>query len=260
MTREPACPTTCGADGVEPGEECDFGDGEDANCPGRCVSPGEEGECTCALIAGTCEEASDLGNGITEFPPTHGGWFTWVADVPSTAVNTCGSTGFDSRLFLLTGTCDSLEVLTNNDDCDDDPAGCCGADTDPLASCHPVGAPWESCSCIDTVPGQRYWAFVQGAANVGSITNIELDKRLECGSLFGDGGACCDGVGGCTETVEADCQGGNREWHAQKVCEFFTCRTEAIPTVSEWGLVVLTLLGLAVGTILFGRRRTEAVC
>ena len=30
-----------------------------------------------------------------------------------------------------------------------------------------------------------------------------------------------------------------------------------IPTVSEWGLVVMTLLGLTVGTIIFARRRAR---
>ena len=31
-----------------------------------------------------------------------------------------------------------------------------------------------------------------------------------------------------------------------------------IPAVSEWGLAVLTLIGLVSGTILFGRRRVAA--
>lgn len=33
----------------------------------------------------------------------------------------------------------------------------------------------------------------------------------------------------------------------------------AIPTVSEWGLVIMTLLGLSAGTIIFGRRRSGQV-
>lgn len=33
----------------------------------------------------------------------------------------------------------------------------------------------------------------------------------------------------------------------------------AIPTVSEWGLVVMTLLALSVGTVLFGRRQRVGV-
>ena len=40
-----------------------------------------------------------------------------------------------------------------------------------------------------------------------------------------------------------------------------TCSTEAnprIPTVSEWGLIVMTLLCLTIGTIMFGRQRRPA--
>jgi cysteine-rich repeat protein len=38
------------------------------------------------------------------------------------------------------------------------------------------------------------------------------------------------------------------------------CREEAtfIPAVSEWGLLAMTLIGLTVGTVLFGRRRAMA--
>ncbi len=37
------------------------------------------------------------------------------------------------------------------------------------------------------------------------------------------------------------------------------CGGGAIPTVSEWGLIILTLLLLTAGTIVFGRRRSPAV-
>ncbi len=38
-----------------------------------------------------------------------------------------------------------------------------------------------------------------------------------------------------------------------------TVNPAAIPTVSEWGLIVTTLLALTAGTIVFGRRRKLAV-
>ncbi len=34
--------------------------------------------------------------------------------------------------------------------------------------------------------------------------------------------------------------------------------TEDVPTVSEWGLIVLTLLAMTGGTVILGRRRTAA--
>ncbi|MCK4343101.1 MAG: IPTL-CTERM sorting domain-containing protein [Phycisphaerae bacterium] len=33
---------------------------------------------------------------------------------------------------------------------------------------------------------------------------------------------------------------------------------ESIPTVSEWGLIVMTLLLLTAGTVVFGRQRRPA--
>ncbi len=38
-----------------------------------------------------------------------------------------------------------------------------------------------------------------------------------------------------------------------------TVNASAIPTVSEWGLIVMALLALTAGTIVFGRRRKPAV-
>lgn len=35
----------------------------------------------------------------------------------------------------------------------------------------------------------------------------------------------------------------------------FAGQDQPIPTVSEWGLVVMTLLGMNAGTIMLGRRR-----
>ena len=37
-----------------------------------------------------------------------------------------------------------------------------------------------------------------------------------------------------------------------------TTPAAAIPTVSEWGLIVMTLLGMTLGTIIFTRRRPTA--
>ena len=61
-------------------------------------------------------------------------------------------------------------------------------------------------------------------------------------NVFGEPGYCGDGIcnfGEDCESCEMDCG----------PCE------PAIPTVSEWGLIVMTLLALTAGTIVFARRR-----
>ena len=70
-----------------------------------------------------------------------------------------------------------------------------------------------------------------------------------------DLGACCDHdtFGGCTDTAFADCQGGKLEWTKGASCATIACVHNAIPTVSQWGLVVLTLLLLTGAKIYFGR-------
>lgn len=65
-------------------------------------------------------------------------------------------------------------------------------------------------------------------------------------NVFGEPGYCGDGIcnfGEDCESCEMDCG----------PCE------PAIPTVSEWGLIVMTLLALTAGTIVFARRRRPAV-
>ncbi len=73
-------------------------------------------------------------------------------------------------------------------------------------------------------------------------------------------GACCDqgAFGGCTETTNDGCQGDDLVWHEELTCEDIECTHEAIPTVSQWGLVVLTLLLLIGAKIYFARRETAA--
>jgi hypothetical protein len=92
----------------------------------------------------------------------------------------------------------------------------------------------------------------------------ELD--LTAGTLHdadGDGivdecGACC-GTDGCIQVTEARCEPFARCEASGKYRGFqTTCAEECadpIPTVSEWGLTVMTLLMLTVGTLVLRRRR-----
>jgi hypothetical protein len=77
------------------------------------------------------------------------------------------------------------------------------------------------------------------------------------GACDPDLGACCDHdtFGGCTETTFNGCQGPKLEFTKGALCVNIDCLHEAIPTVSEWGLVVLTLLLLVGAKVYFGRRQ-----
>lgn len=74
-------------------------------------------------------------------------------------------------------------------------------------------------------------------------------------------GACCDFdvFGGCQETTYAQCNCPTCVWTKLRGCEQVDCIHNSIPAVSEWGLVVLTLLLLTGAKISFGRRPGSAV-
>jgi len=232
-TGEP-CPLDCGNGLVEynnaDDEECDGA--SDWNCPGRCVPPGETGphgeaECKCIVDGQTCEQASPLPNGTTHVL-SHGGWWTFVADTEATAIETCGTeTGppyaHDTHIYVMTGTCDSLELIASNDDCG---AGSRGAGADPLASCYDPRTNFqyfESCTCIATNIGQQYWVYEENHT-LGREVVITLTKRQDCAVVW-ENGACCDRINGvCADDVaEADCQGSQIVWSAQKYCAGVGC-------------------------------------
>ena len=70
-------------------------------------------------------------------------------------------------------------------------------------------------------------------------------------------GACCDQdvFGTCTETTVMACDCKKCVWHKLLTCEDIECLHTVIPTVSQWGLVVLTLLLLIGAKIYFARRQ-----
>jgi len=74
-------------------------------------------------------------------------------------------------------------------------------------------------------------------------------------------GACCDHdtFGQCTDITFAACNLIPKgEWTKFASCANTDCTHIAIPTVSEWGLVVLTLLLLVGAKVYFGRRQSAA--
>ena len=68
-------------------------------------------------------------------------------------------------------------------------------------------------------------------------------------------GACCAEDGSCSMMTEADCESSEGTYQGDgTVCDVGTCKAH-IPTVSEWGLIVMTLLLLTAATVVFGRQR-----
>jgi hypothetical protein len=74
-------------------------------------------------------------------------------------------------------------------------------------------------------------------------------------------GACCvrsEQTADCSQTSQAGCEAIGGEWTRETDCANVTCDPlfVPIPTVSEWGLVIMALLLLVGGKVYFGRRQT----
>jgi len=95
----------------------------------------------------------------------------------------------------------------------------------------------------------------QISVQVGGLGGLPIGDEVCCKCVPCNDGAFCNGV----ETVDpsGDCIAGDPPCAVDFLCdeENDTC-LEAIPTVSDWGLVVLTLLLLIGAKIYFGRRDT----
>ncbi len=87
-----------------------------------------------------------------------------------------------------------------------------------------------------------------------------LDSTCANTACAADLGACCDTdpFGGCTETTSADCLGEKLEWTKGASCAIANCAHQAIPTLSQWGLVILTLTLLIGAKVFYGRRGFES--
>ncbi len=96
----------------------------------------------------------------------------------------------------------------------------------------------------------------------------DSDEEDTCTCPSDCGPHCGDGTCNCGEIVSScpqDCGGpgcycGDGSCNCGENCSSCPsdcghCPNGAIPTVSEWGLIVLTLLGMTIGTVMFARRR-----
>lgn len=120
-----------------------------------------------------------------------------------------------------------------------------------------------------------------GLAIVGIGTNPDGNTEAwlvtlpaaECGDGIVEGDEECDDGGIDTPTCDFDCTSavcgdGHINTAAGEACDTVGVRgglvchqcqlSDPLPAVSEWGLVVMGLLGLTIGTVLYGRRRIPA--
>jgi hypothetical protein len=113
-------------------------------------------------------------------------------------------------------------------------------------------------ACCNTLAGTC--TDNQVVADCSGLQRVfSLDKtcaQVTCDAVLG---ACCDHdtFGLCTDVTSAECVA-PLEWTKLASCANIECTHVAIPTVSQWGLVVLTLLLLVGAKVYFGRRQSAA--
>lgn len=193
-----------------------------------CAEPITTGMC-CDVVNGTCED------GLTDPGQCTSGVFVETKD--------CNPASCPLRLGAC---CDSFGVCT--DTYADLPESHAGLPGVPLPLCQPGAA-----ACAQGPDCQ----WTEGAAC----------DEVQCFARYG---ACCNSnlgplaaglPGECTDKVAAaDCDGDYLTFHVGQTCGQIECVADfiAIPTVSEWGLVVLTLLLLIGAKVYFGRRAATA--
>jgi hypothetical protein len=229
ITRGTACaPAVCGDGFVDAPETCE--PGLAGSCPtGRCIAVGDPGECTCRRIC-TLSEPCILNKGsngpyVAPFDAAYGGIFLFDSDAGATSINTCGS-DYDTRILYWGSAC-CPDPGSSNDDCDT--STCCGAGSDPSASCYVAGdiaPPYPSCTCWD-LPDPLDTVFI-AQLNAGPSLMINITNKTECGLPI-PGGACCDGETGlCTDGASVtltSCTAisGQAVFTANKTCDLVSC-------------------------------------
>jgi len=144
--------------------------------------------------------------------------------------------------FTLNKACGSAEAGT----CTASRGACCDTVKGICTECQSQS---QCAASPDVLGGPRTWTVGRACADAGCSPAL---------------GACCvfsdTELKGkdCTDDVERnDCLAGGGSWTRDQTCEEVNCQN-AIPTVSEWGLVVMTLLFLAGAKVYFGRRQAVA--
>lgn len=115
-------------------------------------------------------------------------------------------------------------------------------------------------ACCDRLDGFCRNGVLQSECNG---TQPTWTLGTECNEVLCDPavGACCNTrLGTCSNAVLlADCVGTNRVWTKGDFCSEQTCPDPFVPTVSHWGLSIMTLLLLIGAKIYFSRRDDQEI-
>lgn len=145
---------------------------------------------------------------------------------------------------------------------------------------HFIGGPWPG-QLEEGVTHLRHTATVtdgtlmictagtlysEGAINGVQLVGLDCDNGEPDICLIPPDTGPCDGLcprlfyNACAQQCEwftyGCCEGNSNNFLTLEECEAACLGGEAIPTVSEWGMVALTLLVLTAGMLVFVRRRT----
>jgi len=232
------------------GSTCALLDPPCTAAPSGCCD-GATGQCTEGLTAEAC---ADLGDQTT-----------YYEHIPCALL---GEPGFPPRCERHRGACcDHSPGAGGPDDlglCMDGryPEDCAGAQQTWVKGllCADLECLETTGACCNTLlsicTDDTLAAECSGAQRVWTVGESCAD--VPCDATLG---ACCDQdpFGGCTETTYAQCQCFMCVWHKLRTCGQIECVHNPIPTMSQWGVVVLTLLLLTAAKVYFGRRSAEGV-
>lgn len=231
-------------------DACDIASGTSDDCNGNGV-PDE-----CELADGTADDCNgndsldecDLADGTSPDCNTNG--VPDQCDVDNGTSDDCNANGVPDECeeCCVNADCDDGDICTDevcdNGVCSNPESGICGACCDRISGV-----------CLQRVPPNQC---------VGQ--QVELAPGVQCQDLdpacAPSRGACCDAGAGlpgsatCEQSTFAECGCETCTWFKDESCasviEQSLCRVEAVPAVSEWGLVVLTLLLLTAAKVYFG--------
>ncbi len=206
--------------------------------------------CNAAAPGGSCQ------NDVPESQCPVDSQHTWTKDASCSQV-VCNE---------HTGAC--CNAAAPGGDCQDDvPESQCPVDSQHTwtkgASCGQVACDEHTGACCNhAAPGGSCENGVPESQCDTSDPQVDWTKDASCSSVgcFEHTGACClDGE--CTDGVaESDCLGseaGSIKWQKDTPCDdpdfSVACAENAIPTVSQWGMVVLAVL-LLIGVTMKVRR------